>query len=233
MCEMIYKVLMQCRTNSAGLASVRLSDKYWLHNWTMLWEHVLARENDSKRLLNITRRKAKLTSMPGKLWLRNVHFGAVAYTRQRPNLRQTVYFTRRRNGWGERIGICLNVFTSAFHLTPPAHTATRSADQESGSWVTSKCCVARNMLSLIINFETLTNYLLMTFKALLPDVVLCCVVLCCVVLCCVVLCCVVLCCVVLCCVVLCCLHMLSTILYNPKCRSMKNTPWLLRKLLWQ
>ena len=80
------------------------------------------------------------------------------------------------------------------------------------------------MLSLIINFETLTNYLLMTFKALLPDVVLCCVVLCCVVLCCVVLCCVVLCCVVLCCVVLCCLHMLSTILYNPKCRSMKNTP---------
>jgi len=32
---------------------------------------------------------------------------------------------------------CLNIFTSPYDLAPPAHTATRSADQESGSWVTS------------------------------------------------------------------------------------------------
>ena len=51
------------------------------------------------------------------------------YLRQRPNLTKPVYFTRRRNGIGERRRICLNIFTSPFHLAPPAHTATRSADE--------------------------------------------------------------------------------------------------------
>ena len=76
--------------------------------------------------------------MPGNLWLRTVHFDPLVYTRQRPNFRQTVYFTRRRNGRGESSGRCLNMFTSPFHLAPPAHTATRSANQESASWITSE-----------------------------------------------------------------------------------------------
>ena len=92
----------------------------------------MARENDSKTLLNITWRKAKLTSKPGRIWQRNVHFGAIAYTRQRPILIQSVYSTRRRNDRGERRGRCIHTFTSH-----PAHNATRSADQESGFCVTS------------------------------------------------------------------------------------------------
>ena len=82
-------------------------------------------------------RNAKLTSMPGNLWLRTVRFGAVAYTRQRQHLIQTVYFTRRKNGREEKRGRCLNIFTSPFYQALPFHTATRSADQESGSRVTS------------------------------------------------------------------------------------------------
>ena len=56
---------------------------------------------------------------------------------RRLNLRQTVYSTRSRNDRGEMRGRCLNIFTSPFHLTPPAHTGTRTTGQESGSWVAS------------------------------------------------------------------------------------------------
>ena len=42
------------------------------------------------------------------------------YTRQQQTVRQTFYFTRRRNGLGERRGRCLYIFTSPsiWHLQP-------------------------------------------------------------------------------------------------------------------
>ena len=99
---------------------------------------MVGREKDLKTLPNTTRRRViLLTSSLGRTWLPTVYFSAAASTRQRPTSRLTAYFTRWRSGRGEMRGRCLNTCTSSFHPEPPAPTAIRSANEETGSRVTS------------------------------------------------------------------------------------------------